>query len=297
MNPTLQKTLLFSCIIPDTVNRTSDYRLDASGKGVNVSRVLTQLGKKSLHLTQLGGMLRPLFLELCKEDGLALDWVESNSSIRFAYTLIDSADLSVTELVEEPEPVAAGTEERLKDAFEAALPSHDYLVISGTKAAGFSDDLIPFMVRRAREEGLKVIIDVKGKDLVNSLPFEPDIVKPNLYEFASTFAPELVERNGLPDDENNTKRRITEIIMDLSARYKCGIILTRGSKSVWAAKEANFFEADFDMVKPLNTTGSGDAFTAGLASALSDGAALREAITEGARCGRLNAQCFKVGTI
>jgi 1-phosphofructokinase/tagatose 6-phosphate kinase len=297
MNPTLQKTLRFCDIIPDTVNRTSDYRLDASGKGVNVSRVLTQLGKKSLHLTQLGGMLRPLFLELCKEDGLALNWVESNSSIRFAYTLINGADFSVTELVEEPEPVAEGTEERLRDAFEAALPTHGHLIISGTKAAGFSDDLVPFMVRRAKEEGLKTIIDVKGKDLVNSLPFEPDIVKPNLYEFVSTFAPELVERNGLPEDETKIKRRITEIIMDLCARYKCKIILTRGSKKIWAAEKTNFFEADFDPVKPLNTTGSGDAFTAGLASALADGAALREAIAEGARCGRLNAQRFKVGTI
>jgi 1-phosphofructokinase/tagatose 6-phosphate kinase len=297
MNPTLQKTLRFPDIIPDTVNRTSDYRLDASGKGINVSRVLTQLGKKALHLTQLGGALRPLFLELCNEDGLALTWVESDSSIRFAYTLINSADSSVTELVEEPEPVAPGTEERFMNAIVAALPAHEYLIISGTKAAGFSDNLVPFMVRRAKEEGVKTIIDVKGKDLINSLPFEPDIVKPNLYEFACTFAPEMVERNDLLGDENKVRQRITELVLDLSAKYKCRIILTRGAKKIWASEKQNFFEVDLNPVKPVNTIGSGDAFTAGLAAALGDGAALREAIAEGVRCGSLNAQCFKVGVI
>ncbi|MDR2110368.1 MAG: carbohydrate kinase family protein, partial [Spirochaetaceae bacterium] len=45
------------------------------------------------------------------------------------------------------------------------------------------------------------------------------------------------------------------------------------------------------------TTGSGDAFTAGLTAALEDGASLGEAVAEGVRCGGLNAGFLKVGTI
>jgi 1-phosphofructokinase/tagatose 6-phosphate kinase len=87
MNPTLQKTLVFSGLLPDSVNRTEEYRLDASGKGINVCRVLTQLGKEACHLTQLGGALRPLFLELCERDGLRVEWVESSSPYVFATPL------------------------------------------------------------------------------------------------------------------------------------------------------------------------------------------------------------------
>jgi len=47
LNPTLQKTLCFSSVVPGTVNRTGVHRLDVSGKGINVTRVLTQLGKKT----------------------------------------------------------------------------------------------------------------------------------------------------------------------------------------------------------------------------------------------------------
>jgi 1-phosphofructokinase/tagatose 6-phosphate kinase len=100
LNPTIQKTLVFPNFVSDTVNRAVQHRLDASGKGINVSRVLTQLGKNCTHLTQLGGQFRAIFLELCEQDGLTIEWVESQSPIRFCYTIINNEDKSVTELVE-----------------------------------------------------------------------------------------------------------------------------------------------------------------------------------------------------
>jgi fructose-1-phosphate kinase PfkB-like protein len=168
LNPTIQKTLRFSSIVPGAVNRTGVHRLDVSGKGINVTRVLTQLGKKVLHLTQLGGVMRPLFLSLCEQDGLSVEWVESGSEIRFCYTVLTENDGAVTELVETSDAVCAGTEQRLLEKFDSILcdTSQDLtsLIISGTKAAGFSDTVIPSMTRKAKERGLRVILDVKGKD-------------------------------------------------------------------------------------------------------------------------------------
>jgi fructose-1-phosphate kinase PfkB-like protein len=236
--------------------------------------------------------------------------VESNSHIRFCYTLINNADSSVTELVEEAEPVEAGTEQRLLEKFDSVLqrgkpasydrpqtPLFDYLIISGTKADGFSDKVIPLMVRKAKEKGLTVILDVKGKDLTESLQYGPDIIKPNLYEFASTFAPDLVRNNDLTGDEAETKEQIKTMMLNTCKKFNCRVILTRGSRKIWAADSNQFFEADSQAVKPVNTIGCGDAFTAGLACALKDGAGFSEAIAEGIRCGALNAGLFRPGVI
>ena len=289
MNPTLQKTLCFSGLIPDRVNRTSRYRLDASGKGINVTRVLTQLGKRCLHLTQLGGALRPLFLDRCRDDGLELEWVESGSLIRFCYTLIDEAAGSVTELVEESEPVSAGAEGLLLEAYRRCMPDHGGVIISGTKAAGFSGNLVPRMVQLAKERGKTVILDLRGEDLLGSLPYRPDIIKPNLDEFTATFAPDM--------PEEGSRDRTAAICRELWERYQVRIILTRGKDSVWFA-EAGVLEAyPVEAVPPVNTTGSGDAFTAGAAAALSGGASLRDAVAEGVRCGGLNARSLKAGSI
>jgi 1-phosphofructokinase family hexose kinase len=306
LNPTLQKTLRFSSIVPGTVNRTGTHRLDASGKGINVTRVLTQLGKKAVHLTQLGGALRPLFLSLCEKEALSVDWVDSESQIRLCYTILTENDSGITELVEESEPVAAGTEQRLLEKYDSVLGNvsrnFKFLIISGTKAEGFSDTLIPVMVRKAKENGVKVILDIKGKDLIECLQYEPYIIKPNLFEFASTFAPELIKDNDLADYEKKPQK-IGSVLSDLVKKYGCSIILTNGSRNVLAVNSADktggdkHYEIDIPAVKAVNTVGCGDAFTAGLACALDDGASFDNAVSEGIRCGALNAGLLRPGVI
>jgi 1-phosphofructokinase/tagatose 6-phosphate kinase len=284
----------------DAVNRTRTYRLDVSGKGINVSRVLTQLGKSCLHLTQLGGAFCPLFLKLCKQDGLAIEWVESDSSIRFCYTLIHEADSSVTELVEESEPVGAGTEARLREAYMRLIPHCQRLIISGSLAAGFSPTLVPYMVCQAKEAGKELILDIRGKELLDSLAYNPDIIKPNLFEFALTFAPDLVQGNRFAEDpgaKENIKRRIRAICLELNEKYHCRIILTRGNAPIWYTDSGHFGEFAFEQCTPVNTTGSGDAFTAGLAAALEEGASFRDGIAAGVHCGSSNARHLKVGSI
>ena len=300
LNPTIQKTLRFSSIIPGAVNRTGVHRLDVSGKGINVTRVLTQLGKKALHLTQLGGVMRPLFLSLCEQDGLSVEWVESGSEIRFCYTVLNDTDSKITELVETSEAVSAGTEQRLLEKFDSVLdtsPDLKCLIISGTKAAGFSDVAIPCMVRKAKEKGLRVILDIKGKDLIESLQYEPDVIKPNLLEFVETFAPDLVKDNDQIAEDAAAQERIKSAILDTAQKHNCRVILTNGSRKILAADRDKFFEVEFEAVKAVNSTGCGDAFTAGLAAALEDGADFRKAIGEGARCGAKNAALIRPGVI
>jgi 1-phosphofructokinase/tagatose 6-phosphate kinase len=299
LNPTIQKTLVFPSFVPDTVNRISQHRMDASGKGINVSRVLTQLGKKNIHLTQLGGQFRASFLALCEQDGLAVEWVESQSPIRFCYTIINNADKSVTELVEEGEQVEAHTGDRLIEAYNRLLPDISTVIFSGSKAAGFSDSLLGEMVCKAKAKAVKVILDIRGKDLLESLPWKPDIIKPNLHEFASTFAPELITKNGILNESRSPelRPRVLAICRELKSKYETQIILTRGSGAIWYIENNELLEYPIDYCEPLNTTGSGDAFTAGLASALEDGLSLGEAIAEGARCGKLNADLLRPGVI
>jgi 1-phosphofructokinase/tagatose 6-phosphate kinase len=297
LNPAFQKTLCFPSITYDTVNRTGTHRLDIGGKGTNVCRVLGQLGERAVYLTQLGGKFRPLFLEYCAQDGIEAAWVESGSSIRFCYTLINGEDETVTELVEEAEPVGPGTEERILEASRHLIPACETLIISGSRAAGFSEALIPLLAKGAKEAGRKLILDIRGADLLNSLPYKPDLIKPNLFEFAATFAPDTIRRNALAGDEGFIKRRIREACREIWDKYHSGIILTRGARRIWFYEGGDLEECTVESIKPVNTTGSGDAFTAGLAAAFSRGDSMKDAIALGARCGRLNAGLLKVGTI
>jgi len=298
LNPTLQKTLVFQSVVPNTVNRSSEYRLDASGKGINVSRVLTQLGRENIHLTQLGGCFRPLFLELCAKDKLAVKWVESYSEIRFCYTVIDKEKCQATELVEEGKPVGEGTGEKLLGVLDTLLPEYTTLVISGTAAPGFSSALIPEIVNRAKQNGLFIVLDIRGQDLLNSLPYKPDIIKPNLDEFITTFAPELHK------DPFVIKDVTTSLCRKIHMLHGCHTILTRGSQNLWFSYAGGFEEFPVETIPAVNPIGSGDAFTAGLINSLLDSGLndisvdlFRDALAAACHCGKLNSMYVKPGVI
>ena len=136
LNPTLQKTIVLDELHENRVNRSDEYYFDASGKGVNVSRVLTQLGEPVVHLTQADGMYRNQFISLAATDGITVVPVASRSEIRFCYTLLNRHNHTSTEIVEESMPVESNTETRIRQKYRELLPESHTIIISGSKAAG-----------------------------------------------------------------------------------------------------------------------------------------------------------------
>jgi sugar/nucleoside kinase (ribokinase family) len=86
-------------------------------------------------------------------------------------------------------------------------------------------------------------------------------------------------------------------MVNLAARYATVVILTRGRADTLVATQSEQWVAAVQSVNPLNTTGSGDACTAGLVAVLAHGGTLREAVEEGHRYGARNAELVRPGTI
>jgi len=295
LNPVIQNTLVFDRILRGEVNRTGEHRVDASGKGVNVARVLGQLGCEALYLAQLGGPTREWFLAMCEADGVRTRWAESNSEIRVCTTVIDRAEGHATELVEEARTVGEGTTERLLAEYALVLPGCDAVIVSGTKAAGFAEDTIPSIVRLAAQAGKRIYLDIKGADLVASLPFRPVLVKPNLEELLQTRSP--VGDAKLVRDEASLRAFVAAVGREYSESFGASLIVTRGARSTWYWEDGELRDCPASKIEAINPTGSGDSFMAGAAAAMEEGGTLKEAVAEGMRLGSLNAQRLKPGSI
>jgi len=278
LNPTLQKTLLFSSLREGEVNRTSTYYLDASGKGVNVARILGQLGVPAIHLTHAGGVFRELFLTLAEKDGLQVLAPDSGSEVRFCTTLLNRKKGTTTELVEESEPVEPATEKEVRKAFQTLLRSVQCLVISGTRAPGYGDTLYAEFVRDAKEAGKRVVLDIRGLDLLSCLPFRPDVVKTNLAEFAGTFLE--VSPGGEQIRDEWVLQSVDEEFRRLAREFGVVSITTNGKEDtlyynkgqvmrmpVTSKASEKSITGEENTLPVLNTTGCGDAFLAGFLKA------------------------------
>ncbi|HPX26407.1 MAG TPA: PfkB family carbohydrate kinase [Treponemataceae bacterium] len=294
LNPVLQKTIVFSMNLEkNCVNRAKSHLFDVSGKGVNVSRVLTQLGIPVLHITQIGGDFSNLFKKLCRKDKISLDSVKVKGNIRFCYTIID---VGVTELVEEGYRVDPSVEAKVLRKINYQLNNKNILamVISGSKAPGFSDNLYPSIVYKCINKSLPVVADYRGEDLINTLEAVKSLkqkahlltIKPNAQELCSTFSC------------NNAKTDIKDCIESIHNKYGCNCVISDGEHPVMVQTSKGF--SLFPVIKAKstqNTTGCGDAFTAGFASMISNGETFQKAVEKGIECGFKNALTLRPGSI
>lgn len=300
LNPTLQRTLLFDGVRLGEVNRAREWREDASGKGVNVARVMTELGQEAIHLTQVGrGERADRFVALCRADGLQVEAVDGGG-VRTCTTVIDETDARATELVEEGRPVDEATVARVRERYRDLLGRCGTVVISGSTAPGFPVDLFAHMTAEARDAGLAVVLDIRGPALqravANPHPRRPTLVKPNLSEFAQTY---LAGRSSVAEhDDDATLLDDSWEAMERLRQAGVATCITRGALPALALDlDGVRIVAEPVRLTPRNTIGCGDAFTAGLVAALADHATFAEAIERAHTAAAMNAASLRPGSI
>jgi fructose-1-phosphate kinase PfkB-like protein len=292
LNPTFQRTVSLTRLEQGEVNRARKIRFDIAGKGVNTTRVLSQLGASVRHLTHLGEGKKVL-LDLCGREGLELIWAPSNSSIRTCITLLDNESRNVTEIVEPTEPVDQSTVEEIRKLYKKELGSAEWVILSGSKAPGYPTDLFAEFSYMAEKQDIPVAVDYRGEELLASVDAKISVVKINLVEFVTTFLPGMQVSEG---DDAEVLEHAREKMCELSAGG-CDYVVTRGAREVLYSRNGNIDSIAPAEIVPVNTVGSGDAFCAGLAFKLANGSSLKDAVIEGARCGAVNALLLNPGTL
>ena len=334
LNPTFQMiTLLTRGLRFDQVNRASRTYHSLAGKGFNTARVLSQLGADAVHLTHLGGVREQEFLQRAASlsytppitdatfdflihhpdfswiseyidlgnGHLEIAWTDSQSEIRTCHTLLDLSAGTTTEIVEEPGPVAPATEQAIWSRYREVIPDCSTVVFSGTSTPGYTEGLIPEMIAAARWAGCTVILDIRGTQLIGALNHSPDIIKPNMMEFCSTFLPDL--RFEEQDVSPEIYATISHEMLRLARTHQMGIILTNGKEPVLftdssgASIQSSALPAGIPRADVINSVGSGDAFTAGLAFGVDLGLPLERSVLLGQFCGILNTMQTYPGTI
>ncbi|MDA3851725.1 MAG: PfkB family carbohydrate kinase [Spirochaetaceae bacterium] len=294
LNPTLQKTSLFTHGWKrGQVNRCSQYNLTISGKGANCARILAQLGNNVSYLTQLGGRNRDFFIDQMRQDGVKMVWAESDSEIRYCHTLISQEPHDATEIVEEGEPVGEQCDSSVRDCFIEALSVADMLVIIGSKAPGFSDNIYLDCAKIASEQKIPLVLDINNKDLPQFLELNPKIIKINSFEFLQSFVEDF-DNSQPPEDK--WIPLMEEKLRELSSQGH-DFIITQGAGEILMAQQGNierFNPMEMELVNPI---GCGDAMTAGIASALGQGVPLEGALHLGMECSRKNGEVLTPGSI
>ena len=101
-------------------------------------------------------------------------------------------------------------------------------------------------------------------------------------------------KHGLPEP---LFEEITESLVIIFRKYKTIPIITSGTNPTLFIENNHVSSLPVQKVIPINTIGSGDAFTAGISSVLASGGSITDAVMKGHECGARNAVQVLPGTL
>lgn len=248
LNPSIDFIVRLDHLELGSVNRmTSDDKF-AGGKGINVSRILQRLDVDNTATGFIGG-----FTGRFVENGLIAEGIKTN----FVQVSEDTRINVKIKAGEETEINGAGpkiSDEKLEElkAILAGLSSEDTVVFAGSAPSSLGNQVYNILIPIAKKAGAEVVCDFEGQTLLDSLNYQPLLVKPNNHELADIFG---VELNGLEDIEKYAR----EI---LAKGAKNVIISMAGDGALLVTPEAAYF------AKPIkgtvkNSVGAGDSMVAG----------------------------------
>lgn len=272
LNPCIDKTFVINGFAYGGMNRVIRKREDASGKGINVSAVLVQLGIPVYTAGLIYSKGEEEFLRLLGEIGIEYQAVRAEGSLRENVKLMDEKTNITTELNQKGDFIG---EEKLLE-FEALLEKKmrdlEILVINGSVPQGVRTDYYRHLIGKAKQSGIRVILDAEGEILLKGIEARPFLIKPNLYEFEAAF--------GLRDKQDRE-----EMLFLCRKIIKGGvevICLSLGEEGALIVnREAAFFcEALQTEIK--STQGAGDSMVAGICMAMREGGGIDTMLRYGA---------------
>lgn len=183
LNPSIDYIIEVPTFNLGSLNRmTRDLKLPG-GKGINVSRVLKQLGHHSTALGFLGGFTGEFIQDWLTNEEINTQFTPIKGDTRINVKLKSDQETEINAVG----PIIKNVEANdLLKVFEQ-LTSEDVVILSGNQPTSLPNDFYQKIIIKIKSLGANFVMDTTGQTLLDSLAFHPLMVKPNHHELAEMF--------------------------------------------------------------------------------------------------------------
>lgn len=268
LNPCLDKTASLPRFSPDAPNRIQPERQDIGGKGINVARVLQEMGGEGL-LFSFDYAGAPIRAALEREHVPALLFPVPGE-LRVNLKLRETEGGRTIEISERGQTISAAALQAMEQALLTRCRPGDWVALSGSLPPGAPPDTYARLCRLLKERGCRAAVDCDGPALRQALETGPALLKPNAQEFFALTGADAYD----PSAARAACRALHEGGVGM-------ICLSLGEKgAVLSAGETAYF-CPAAPVQALGVQGAGDSLLAGLLLSLARGEAPSVALRYG----------------
>lgn len=271
-------------------HRAVESRTVAGGKGINVARALSLLGRPVIAAGMVGGPTGTRVLEQLHEESVLTDFIRIAAETRVNMAVIDPTSGEQTEINERGPAVSPEEVKKLFERIGYLAGGAKICVLAGSLPPGAGDDLYAKLVSDLTRRGVTVVLDAEGEAMLAGVRAGASMVTPNEREAEELVGQEFAE------DGSDLAQGLQELVR-LGATEAA---ITRPEGCVAAVGEGanrRLLEVHTEPLEPVSTVGSGDAFVAGYVAARYDDRSPEECLAYGVACGAESTQHFGAGTV
>lgn len=253
--------------------RTHNQRQHAGGGGINVARIIVELGGHCELLYLSGGATGELLETMLRPLGIRQHVMKIHDLVRVAYNVHElSTNLEYRFVPEGP----LVSEAELAPVFDLLETTDaDYVVASGSLPRGVPMDTYLRMAEIAQRKGQRFVLDTSGDALRETLAScHVFLVKPSLGELEGLVGRKL--------DHESVGPAAQEVIHRGAAQY---IAVTLGADGAVLVSSDSITRVPAIKVTVQSAVGAGDSFVAGMTWSLSKGRDIVDAFRLGMAAG------------
>ena len=281
LNPAFDLHCYAEAFLPYHENVFEITARDAGGKGINVSRALTQNGVENVAVCIVGRENGEEFLKMLEKEGICTAAVFVEGRIRENITLHEK-EKSETRI---SFPGFSCVPEVLSEVRKAIgeIAAGDICVFSGSVPSGIPEAAIVTFLAECKAAGASLVIDSKSLSLASLSVLRPFLIKPNAEEAAKAL--------GIAIDSIETAANAAKALQKKGIE---NVLLSLGGDGAILAAKSGTYHAAAPKISVRSTIGAGDSTIAGFLSALSEGLDSGEMLARAVAYG--SAACEREGT-
>ena len=251
LNPSLDYIVQCHSFTIGATNRAEQETITAGGKGINVSRVLCNLGIPSVTIGFIAGFTGKEIDRQLQTYGLISDMIHLEEGCSRINLKLQAEE--ETELNGMGPSIPAESMKLLYQKLQN-LREQDTLVLSGSIPQGMPSDLYQKIIQHV--PGIPVIVDAAGGSLLCTLPEHPFLIKPNQSEL-----------EGLTHTVVKDWQDTIEPMRQLQRKGARNIITSLGKEgATFLTEDGHVFHATVECENAVNTVDAGDSMIAGFLS-------------------------------
>jgi tagatose 6-phosphate kinase len=284
LNPSIDVRYSLPSFRTGQIHRAASVDKTAGGKGLNVSRVLSQLGIKVSCTGFLGGKSGEWIAGRLQELMVENRFISIKGETRSCLAILSQE--GQTEILEQGPQISEDERKLFLEIYDSILDEADYIVASGSLPAGLESSFYQVLAEQAKQRGRYFLLDTSGKGLAEGILGKPFLIKPNIDEFSKLM--------GYSDMEFKEMLEYAQGICRDGVDY---ILLSMGKDGALLVDQSRILKAEIPDIDAMNPVGSGDSMLAGFTFAHSKGYPLEEVLKWACACGMSNAASEKTGSI